>query len=497
MSDERRADDLIVVVDQGTSSAKFAAFDLEGHLANLMSLPTEIHLHGGDTMEASPERWWSRCAQALRGLLSDPLVRPGAVRAVGLCGMMHTFVPVDAHGRARTAVPLWADQRYRHGAASGYRDLLGQMAEPSASSCVGRLAWMFETDASLRSSTRHLLPVKDYLRFKLTGAAATDYYEAEGTGLAGGADSGWSPELVGKLGLKASLLPPIVRPDELVGHVTAAAAEMTGLPAGTPVVAGTTDWHAALIGSDAVRPRRASLYLGTAGVLGGFRSSEDLSSLGEVECFGAVTSTGSALDWLAQLIAPGVRDQASAGAEAIAALAERSEPGAHGIVFLPHLMGERGDKVRPYATAAFTGLRLGHDRCDLARAAVEGTAIWLKMVAAEAMAREEVEALVLSGGGASASLNATINAALYGMPVVVPEVVEAGALGVAVLAARGIGAIDDVAKSAAQWVRTNFREEPSRRLMDRYADIFDGFARTEAALKVLENHASLEAVTAW
>ncbi len=496
MPDERGADDLIVVVDQGTSSVKFAAFDLQGHLAKLMSLPTEIHVHGGDTMEASPERWWSQCARALRGLLSDPLVRPGAVRAVGLCGVMHTFVPVDARGRARRAVPLWADQRYRHGGASASRDLLGQIAEPSASSCVGRLAWMFETDASLRSSTRHLLPVKDFLRFKLTGVAATDYYEAEGTGLASGADTGWSPELVGSLGLNASLLPPIVRPDEIVGNVTAAAAEMTGLPVGTPVVAGTSDWHAALIGSDAVLPRRASLYLGTAGVLGGFRSAEDLSSLGEVVCFGAVTSTGSAIDWLARLIAPGVMDRANAGAEAMAALAERGEPGAHGAVFLPHLMGERGDEVRPNATAAFTGLRLGHNRCDLARAAMEGTAMWLKMVAAESMAGEGVEALVLSGGGASAALNATINAALYGVPVVVPEVVEAGALGVAILAARGIGAIDDVAKSAADWVRTNCREEPSRRLIDRYAEIFDGFARTEAVLRALENHSNLEATAA-
>ena len=360
------ADDLIVVVDQGTSSVKFAAFDFDGHLVKRIARPTEIHLLGADTMEASPERWWSVCAQALRDLLSSPPVRSGAVRAVGLCGVMHTLVPVDARGRALRAVPLWADQRYLHQEACAYRDLMDQIADPSASSCVGRLAWMFETDASLQPSTRHLLPVKDFLRFKLTGVAATDYYEAEGTGLAGSADSGWSPERVGRLGLNASFLPPILRPDELVGNVTALAAEVTGLPVGTPVVAGTTDWHAALIGSDAVLPGRASLYLGTAGVLGGFCGSHDLSSLGDVACFGAVTSTGSAIDWVARLIAPDAVTQPDAGAEAIAALAEQSAPGANGVTFLPHLMGERGDEVRPDATAVFTGLRVLEDRPGVA-----------------------------------------------------------------------------------------------------------------------------------
>jgi xylulokinase len=484
------ADDLIVVIDQGTSSVKFAAFDFDGHLVKRIARPTEIHLLGADTMEASPERWWAVCAQALRDLLSSPPVRPGAVRAVGLCGVMHTLVPVDARGRALRAVPLWADQRYLHQEACAYRDLMDQIADPSASSCVGRLAWMFETDASLQPSTRHLLPVKDFLRFKLTGVAATDYYEAEGTGLAGSADSGWSPERVGRLGLNASFLPPILRPDELVGNVTALAAETTGLPVGTPVVAGTTDWHAALIGSDAVLPGRASLYLGTAGVLGGFCGSHDLSSLGDVACFGAVTSTGSAIDWVARLIAPDAVTKPDGGAEAIAALAEQSAPGANGVTFLPHLMGERGDEVRPDATAVFTGLRLGHDRCDLARATMEGTALWLRLVTAGALDAAGVAGLVLSGGGANAPLNAAIAAAVYGIPVIVTEIVESSALGVALLAAKGIGIVDDLADAAHAWVRTSYREEPTEQLVDCYAEILERFARIEAALRAVENVSS-------
>jgi xylulokinase len=239
-------------------------------------------------------------------------------------------------------------------------------------------------------------------------------------------------------------------------------------------VVGTSDWHAALIGSGAYLPDRASLYLGTAGVLGAFRSREALGRLGEAACLGAVTSTGSALDWLARTLAP--------GAGSVAELAEQSEAGARGLIFLPHLMGERGDAIRPDATGTLTGLRLTHRRCDLVRAVLEGTALWLRAVAAPAMARERIRALVISGGGARQPLNATIAAAIYRVPVIVPEVTETGVLGTAILAARNLG----ILPAGVGWVRTRRVEEPAGWLADRYAEVFETFARAERAMRTFE-----------
>jgi xylulokinase len=471
--------ELIVAIDQGTTSVKVAAFDLSGRLAAMASAPAGVRLLGDGTMEGQPERWWSDCARLLRTLLADPALRGAQVRGVAVCGLMHTLVPVDAAGRALAgAVPLWADQRYRRAPSQAYEEVSDRIPGASESSCVGRLAWLLDRDPGLRSRVRYLLPVKDFLRLRLTGVAATDHFEAEGTGLAPDRGRVWSPELLDPLGIPARWLPPIVAPDSIAGEVTAAAAGATGLATGTPVVTGTSDWHAALIGSGAFLPDRVSLYLGTAGVLGAFRTSKALAGLGAAVCLGAVTSTGSALDWLGQTLAP----EASGGAGAVAGLAGQSEPGAHGLIFLPHLMGERGDAIRPGATGTLTGLRLTHQRGDLVRAVVEGTALWLRAVAAPAMDRERVDALVISGGGARQPLNATIAAAIYRMPVIVPEVVETGALGAALLAARGLGLLP----AGAGWVRTRRVEEPSGRLADRYAEVFERFVRTERALRALE-----------
>jgi sugar (pentulose or hexulose) kinase len=68
------------------------------------------------------------------------------------------------------------------------------------------------------------------------------------------------------------------------------------------------------------------------------------------------------------------------------------------------------------------------------------------------------------------------------MPVIVPEVVETGALGAALLAARSLGLLP----ADANWARSRRVEEPAEWLADRYAEVFETFVRTERDLRALE-----------
>ena len=112
--------------------------------------------------------------------------------------------------------------------------------------------------------------------------------------------------------------------------------------------------------------------------------------------------------------------------------------------------------------------------------------MWLRMITTNAVLSERIDALVATGGGARDPLNATIAAAIYQKPVIVPEVTEAGALGVAILAAKGVGIIEDQADAAANWVRSKRVEQPTPELVDRYAEVFDRFVRTEQVVRLLE-----------
>jgi xylulokinase len=476
----------IIAIDQGTSSIKVVAFDLTGRPIRSASGATPVRVAGGSTMEARPGEWWRQLVRCLRWVLEDSGVPAGSVKALSLCGLLHTLVPLDARCRPMGPVPLWADQRWELEGDPTVRDAAELISELSSRSCVGRLGWLLQTRPEIRSRLHLLLPVKDFLRYMLTGVAATDVHEAACTGLSTIGTHQWSAEVVERLGLTPSVLPPILAPTSPAGSVSPQASEITGLRAGTPVVVGTGDWQAALLGSCATLPERASLYLGTAGVLGGFSSQEDLDRVDGVRCIAAVSSTGSAVDWLARLLLPARRDRHGTAIDEVARLATGSSPGAMGLVFLPHLFGERGGHLRPAATGTLAGFRLSHGRSDVARAVLEGTAIWLRSVAAPSLAAEPVDSLIVSGGGARDPLNSVIAAAIYAKPVLIPEVVEAGALGCAVLAAIGTGLAHGCANTASAWVRIRAVQEPEPDLVAIYREVCERFSRTEQLMRSLE-----------
>jgi len=477
-------EDLVLGVDQGTSKLKIAAFNFDGRVVAEVAASTPVRLAGFDGVEADPEEWWTALAGSLRKLLSGSEIEPDRIRGVGLCGVMHSLVLVDGGGRSIGAVPLWPDQRHR--LADDDR-LASVAAGTSAAACLGRLKWQLDADPETRRRVRLLLPVKDFLRYRLTGSAASDPFEARATGLAEPNGRAWSEEVLELLRVPLDALPPIEEPDRVAGAVCAPAAAETGLVPGTPVVCGTGDWHAALLGSAAWMPRHVGLSLGTAGTLGAFESAHDFERLAEPACFGAVTSTGSALQWAARalLASAGGRDSSVTGG--IIELAGQSPPGARGVTFLPHLMGERGGSVRPNASGTLTGLRLIHGPEDLARGVVEGTAAWLRLVAGPSLAGRPFDSLVASGDGARSMLNLEIAAALYERPVVVPESLEAGTRGVAQLAAYALGALGSRSRSAAQWLRPATVVDPDPQLVEDYREVLERFRRVEAALRASES----------
>jgi hypothetical protein len=115
-----------------------------------------------------------------------------------------------------------------------------------------------------------------------------------------------------------------------------------------------------------------------------------------------------------------------------------------------------------------------------------GTAMWLRVVTEPAMADEPVQSLVVSGGGARNRLNSLIAAAIFGRPVLIPEVVEAGALGSALLAAMGVGLVQGCAETASAWVRIRAVEEPDPELVRVYQGLHERFTRTECVMRSLE-----------
>ena len=150
--------------------------------------------------------------------------------------------------------------------------------------------------------------------------------------------------------------------------------------------------------------------------------------------------------------------------------------GAKGLLFLPHLMGERAPGNDPDAKGVFFGLTLAHGQGEVTRAVLEGCAFQLRRIA-DTLDLADVEAIVAVGGGAKSALWVRIIADVLGLPLLVPRVLEAGAL--------GVGVYDGIGEAAQRLVRVAARIEPDRSHHESYERIYPFFLELERRVSPL------------
>jgi xylulokinase len=260
-------------------------------------------------------------------------------------------------------------------------------------------------------------------------------------------------------------------------------------PAGVPVAAGAGDCAAAALGVGVDRPGPMSVVLGTSGVvfaaLPGYRPQEQArvhvfchAVPGAWHAMGVMLSAAGSLQWLRDTIAPG------ASFNELIAEAERWEPGAEGLVFLPYLQGERTPHADPDARAAFTGLQLRHDRGALVRAVLEGVAFGLRdsLDLLRGLGVDVTLARV-SGGGARSELWLRICASVLGVPIERTAVDEGSAFGAALLGGVAGGVFADVHDAVSRTVRTGVTIDPEPAAAAVYAELHARYQELYPALR--------------
>jgi xylulokinase len=457
----RDPDALTIVVDQGSTTTKVGLVDARWQIADRAFRHTKIDFPARGAIESDPRSWWAAVSECVAELGSRQDL--SAVRAVAACGFMHSLVPVNADGRPLAKAILSSDQRML--AADGPPPV------SAAEAALARMAAWATREPDLARQVAALLTVKDYLRLQMTGALATDAYDAAGCGIVE-ADTGMvRPDALARLGVPLGAVPTVREATEVAGGLLPEVARRWGVPSGTPVVVGTGDWMAALVGADAALPRRACIYLGTSGAVGAFDSRVDLRALVRPRCFAVASSTGSALDWAATLLFPA---SASASAALLAA-AESAPIGARGVRFLPHLAERPGAGRHPGASGSILGLSLASGRADVARAVVEGITFWLWTLSASALGRAAPGQVVLAGGGSRSRFWAQMVCDVFEMPLTVSAEPDVGLLGGALIASRVTGADP----RAADPGRRESTCTPDPAMASRYRELRVSFERTE------------------
>ncbi|GAA2216261.1 FGGY-family carbohydrate kinase [Nonomuraea monospora] len=251
-------------IDLGTQSVRAMAVAGDGRVLGTGSRPLTSH-RDGPRHEQDPEQWWRGLAAATREAMSA--VR-APVEGVAVAATSGTILLTDASGRPVTPALMYDDRRADATLANeaggqvwdrlGYRRMQPNWALP-------KLLWLLrDAPAGVRLTHQN-----DFVNRRLTGhAVATDLSNALKTGV-DLIEERWPLDVFDTLRVPREILPDVVRPGTRLGAVCAAAAEETGLPAGTPVIAGTTDGCAAQLGAGALRPGSWNSVLGTTLVLKG------------------------------------------------------------------------------------------------------------------------------------------------------------------------------------------------------------------------------------
>jgi xylulokinase len=422
--------DAFIGIDLGTSGVRSLATDAAGTCIGQAHRGYPTRMSGPDRAEQDPSEWWGATCATLRELLAGPGLAGRRIAGVGLSGQMHGLVLVDAAGRPVRPAITWLDSR----AASLLPRWIERLGEGTADRITGiplspgmfgpLLTWLEAHEPeSLRAAALALLP-KDYLGLRLTGVGSTDPTDATATLLFDTARRTWSSVIVERLGIRASLLPEVVETFAVRGRVEPAAARETGLPPGTPVIAGGGDTAMAACAL-ALEPGRVSIAVNTGGTVTTVArepridTRAGLHTMAYVEpgqwlLMVPILTAGEALVWFARLWA-GSSEPPEGAIGALLAEAAAIPAGASGALFVPVLAGDRTD---PRRLGAFVGLRLSQTRGALARAVLEGVAFELRAAFETIAAPARNDAVVFcSGGGFRSPLWRQVQADVLGRPL--------------------------------------------------------------------------------
>ncbi len=450
-------------VDVGTGGSRALLVDERGAVRAGYTAPHEdMHMERPLWAEQRPENWWDAVVEAIRGVLAKAGAAGRDVRGIGLSGQMHGLVILNgANGVIRPSL-IWCDQRSQAqvdfvNAKIGRENVLKYTANPVLTGfTLPKLLWVRDNEPRNFDRVRKMLLPKDYVRFRLTGEFASEVSDASGTAVFDVVNRRWSYEMMDGLDLDRAILPKCYESSDITGSLTAEAAELTGLKAGTPVVGGGGDQAASAVGNGIVEEGIVSCTLGTSGVVFAHMAKVAYDPAGRVHTFchavrdkwhvmGVTQGAGLSLQWFRNQLAPGT------DYDALTAEAAQSPAGAQGLFWLPYLMGERTPHLDAMARGGWIGLTNRHTRADLVRALIEGVSYsqrdCLDIIEGLGVTVNSVRA---SGGGARSAFWRGLLAEILNKRVVTLETQEGSAYGAALLALAGTeyGSVPEVCRAA-------------------------------------------------
>ena len=485
----------VIASDLGSGACKTVVLNQQGRVVAAAQQEYPTHYPQPGWVEQDPEDWYAAFCTTVHAVLKQAEVSPRQVAGVGIVGVTHNVVLLDEQDRLLCPTILIFDDR----STAQVQAILARWDKTVSERTLNevtpvwswpQLLWIRENRPDVWHATRRILFQKDYVRHRFAPAPVTDVIDASGTLFFDPIQEEWIGPFCENLALDPSWLPKVARPLDVVAEVSLQGAADTGLAAGTPVIAGTTDTAAEVLGSGAVRPGSAIVKLASVGRIATVTTTPMPGPhiLNYRHVFDglwypgtASKSAASSYRWLRDAVWPDIHKETAY--DVMGEAASQVPPGCDGLLFHPHLMGEWAPYWDDQMRGDFIGLTARHTRAHLTRAVLEGVAFSLKDALAE-MERLGLKAedIRLIGQGSKSTLWGQIVANVLNRPLRVPEQPDA-AYGAALITAMGVNAIERTPKALESVIAIRQLIEPNPEMSRAYATLFDIYRDADTALR--------------
>jgi xylulokinase len=465
--------DLLLGIDMGTGSTKGVLVDAMGSVLASETIAHSIDLPRPGWAEVDAETMWWREVCSISAALMRQM--PAGASLAGMCvsGVGPCLVLCDDELRPlRPAILYGVDTRASAEIESlttelGQQEILDRAGTLLSSQALGpKIEWVRRNEPDVFDRATGWYGSNSYIAAKLTGEYVMDHHTASQCDpLYATREFDWNHEWAQRI-CGHLPLPRLVWPSDVVGAVSAAAAEVTGVPVGTPVAAGTVDAYSEAFSVGVRQPGDQMLMYGSTmflvQVIGEYYSDPTLWTTVGVErgslALAAGTSTaGSLIGWLQSVTG-------AASFDDLMAEAQRVPPGSEGLLVLPYLAGERTPVFDPQARGIVAGLTLRHSRGHLFRAAYEGISFGIRQILERFDDAHSGTRTVAVGGGLRSPIWVQAVSDITGRPQLVPEQAIGASYGDALLAAIGVG----VVPPETDWAKIAREVKPDPRNRDLY-----------------------------
>jgi xylulokinase len=454
----------LVGVDIGSTSIKSVIFDTHGSVVSLAKKETPFFSKKSGQKRTEtfwdPLQMWKSVSTALYESV-EYLQRKNDIAGIAVSGFGSDGAPVDGKGECLYPFISWHDRR----TVEQLKVLQKEMSTSEVYSITGtkpwylhtllRLMWMKKYHPEIYFNTYKWLIVTDYINFKLCGEMATDFSEASTTLVLDQRTSNWSERILNQVGIERSLFPDPLQSGTVIGKVTQAASRATGLQEGIPVVLGGHDNICSFLASRDPTDEIPVSITGTwESVMISYQkpliSKEGMGNnlvceksviTDEYILWGAHQAC-SMFEWFKKTFYQNERSPVTD--DALFQKISESDEGARGVFMLPHVLGSISPDDDPLSRGVFIGISEKAGREDFLRALITGVNYQCRAIidVLEKARGVRYDRIINIGGAAYSDFWMQNRADVIGKTVEVPDIKEATAFGVAILAGIGTGVYD-------------------------------------------------------